>query len=296
ATTPRRRPAPDLMRLLRTRDELLDARIGVADESSDVAAVLTMGALHAGHRGLIEEARRLVGESGTVVLTVFVNPLQFGAGEDLERYPRALDTDLATAEQAGVDLVFVPDAAQVYPDGPATITVDPGELGTRWEGAARPTHFRGVLTVVAKLLNLVVPSVTVFGEKDYQQLVLVRRMCRELELGVEVVGLPTVREPDGLALSSRNAYLNAHQRQAGLALSRALRAAQQSARASGEAALAAAHAVLQAEPDVDVDYLVLTDPELADPPLEGDARMLVAARVGTTRLLDNMALTIGGAR
>ncbi len=284
------------MRLLRTRDELLDARIGVADESSDVAAVLTMGALHAGHRGLIEEARRLVGESGTVVLTVFVNPLQFGAGEDLERYPRALDTDLATAEQAGVDLVFVPDAAQVYPDGPATITVDPGELGTRWEGAARPTHFRGVLTVVAKLLNLVVPSVTVFGEKDYQQLVLVRRMCRELELGVEVVGLPTVREPDGLALSSRNAYLTAHQRQAGLALSRALRAAQQSARASGEAALAAAHAVLQAEPDVDVDYLVLTDPELADPPLEGDARMLVAARVGTTRLLDNMALTIGGAR
>ncbi len=284
------------MRLLRTRDELLDARIGVADESSDVAAVLTMGALHAGHRGLIEEARRLVGESGTVVLTVFVNPLQFGAGEDLERYPRALDTDLATAEQAGVDLVFVPDAAQVYPDGPATITVDPGELGTRWEGAARPTHFRGVLTVVAKLLNLVVPSVTVFGEKDYQQLVLVRRMCRELELGVEVVGLPTVREPDGLALSSRNAYLNAHQRQAGLALSRALRAAQQSARASGEAALAAAHAVLQAEPDVDVDYLALTDPELADPPLEGDARMLVAARVGTTRLLDNMALTIGGAR
>lgn len=284
------------MRLLRTRDELLDARIGVADESSDVAAVLTMGALHAGHRGLIEEARRQVGESGTVVLTVFVNPLQFGAGEDLERYPRSLDTDLATAEQAGVDLVFAPDADQVYPDGPATITVDPGELGTRWEGAARPTHFRGVLTVVAKLLNLVVPAVTVFGEKDYQQLVLVRRMCRELELGVEVVGLPTVREPDGLALSSRNAYLTADQRQSGLALSRALRAAQKPAHASGEAALAAAHAVLQAEPGVDVDYLALTDPELADPPLEGDARMLVAARVGTTRLLDNVALTIGGTR
>ncbi|MGA7688873.1 MAG: pantoate--beta-alanine ligase [Jiangellales bacterium] len=284
------------MRLLRTRDELLDARIGVADESSDVAAVLTMGALHAGHRGLIEEARRQVGESGTVVLTVFVNPLQFGAGEDLERYPRSLDTDLATAEQAGVDLVFAPDADQVYPDGRASITVDPGELGTRWEGAARPTHFRGVLTVVAKLLNMVVPAVTVFGEKDYQQLVLVRRMCRELDLGVEVVGLPTVREPDGLALSSRNAYLTAHQRQAGLALSRALRAAQQSAHTSGGAALAAAEAVLQAEPGVDVDYLVLTDPELADPPVQGDARMLVAARVGTTRLLDNMALTIGGTR
>ncbi len=281
------------MRLLRTRDELLDARVRVADESGDVAAVLTMGALHAGHRGLVDEARRRVGPSGTVVLTIFLNPLQFGAGEDLNRYPRSLDSDLAAAEQAGVDLVFAPNVEQVYPDGAATITVDPGELGTRWEGAARPTHFRGVLTVVAKLLNLVVPSVTVFGEKDYQQLVLVRRMCRELELGVEVVGLPTVREPDGLALSSRNAYLTSEQRRAGLALSRALRAAQQSAPTSGDAALGAARAVLAAEPDVDVDYLVLTDPDLADPPVAGDARMLVAARVGTTRLLDNIALTIG---
>jgi len=272
------------MRLLRTRDELLDARVRVADESGDVAAVLTMGALHAGHRGLVDEARRRVGPSGTVVLTIFLNPLQFGAGEDLNRYPRSLDSDLAAAEQAGVDLVFAPNVEQVYPDGAATITVDPGELGTRWEGAARPTHFRGVLTVVAKLLNLVVPSVSVFGEKDYQQLVLVRRMCRELELGVE---------PDGLALSSRNAYLTSEQRRAGLALSRALRAAQQSAPTSGDAALGAARAVLAAEPDVDVDYLVLTDPDLADPPVAGDARMLVAARVGTTRLLDNIALTIG---
>lgn len=281
------------MRLLRTREELLDARVGVADDSSDVAAVLTMGALHAGHRALIEEARRRVGRSGTVVVTVFVNPMQFGAGEDLDRYPRSLDTDLATAERAGVDLVFAPDTAQVYPDGPATITVDPGELGARWEGAARPTHFRGVLTVVAKLLNLIVPSVTVFGEKDYQQLVLVRRMCRELELGVEVVGLPTVREPDGLALSSRNVYLTADQRAAGLALSRALRAAQQSAHHSATAALDAARAVLAAEPAVDVDYLVLTDPELGEAPDAGPARMLVAARVGSTRLLDNVPLTIG---
>lgn len=281
------------MRLLRTRDELLDARMQVAEETSDVAAVLTMGALHAGHRGLIDEARRRVGPSGTVVLTIFVNPLQFGDGEDLDRYPRSLDSDLATAEQAGVDLVFAPDAEQVYPHGAATITVDPGELGTRWEGAARPTHFRGVLTVVAKLLNLVVPSVTVFGEKDYQQLVLVRRMCRELELGVEVVGLPTVREPDGLALSSRNAYLTTEQRRAGLALSRALRAAERSAPTSGDAALGAARSVLAAEPGADVDYLALTDPDLADPPASGDARMLVAARVGTTRLLDNIALTIG---
>jgi pantoate--beta-alanine ligase len=280
------------MRLLRTRDELFDARMGVADDGP-VAAVLTMGALHPGHRGLIEEARALVGASGTVVVTIFVNPLQFGAGEDLDRYPRMLDDDLATAEAAGADLVFAPDADEVYPDGPATITVDPGELGTRWEGEARPTHFRGVLTVVAKLLNLVVPSVTVFGEKDYQQLVLVRHMCRELELGVDVVGLPTVRQPDGLAMSSRNAYLTAEQRQSAVALSQALMAGRQAARDSGEAALAAARSVLDAEPGVDVDYLVLTNPDLADPPVAGEARMLVAARVGATRLLDNMAVTIG---
>jgi len=282
------------MQTLHTREDLLDARTAVAAEAP-VAAVLTMGALHAGHVAIAEQARRLVGADGTVLLSVFVNPLQFAAGEDLSRYPRSLGRDVETAEQAGVDVVFAPSVEEVYPDGPATITVDPGPVGTVLEGAARPTHFRGVLTVVAKLLNLLVPSVTVFGEKDYQQLVLVRRMCRELELGVEVVGCPTVREPDGLALSSRNAYLDAGQRSQATALFRALRAGQQAAGDGVAAARAAAGAVLGEAPGVDVDSLVVTDPDLGDPPALGAARMLVAATVGRTRLLDNVALTLGPA-
>jgi pantoate--beta-alanine ligase len=280
------------MQTLHTRDELLDARTAVAADAP-VAAVLTMGALHAGHVALAEHARRVVGEQGTVLLTVFVNPLQFGVGEDLSRYPRSLARDVAAAERAGVDVVFAPSVDEVYPDGPATITIDPGPAGAVLEGAARPTHFRGVLTVVAKLLNLLVPSVTVFGEKDYQQLVLVRRMCRELEMGVDVVGCPTVREPDGLALSSRNVYLDAAQRAQATALFRALQAGQQAARSGARAARAAAAAVLDGAPGVDVDYLVVTDAELADAPSAGTARMLVAAKVGPTRLLDNVALTLG---
>ena len=259
----------------------------------DVAAVLTMGALHAGHLALTDVARSRVGESGIVVMTVFVNPLQFGTGEDLARYPSTMVTDVTAAEAAGVDLLFAPSVSEVYPDAAPTITVDPGGLGTVLEGAARPTHFRGVLTVVAKLLNMVVPSVTVFGEKDYQQLVLVRRMCRELELGVDVAAMPTVREPDGLAMSSRNAYLSPAQRTQAVALSRALSAGQQAAVRGGEAALAQARRVLDAATGVDVDYLVLTGLDLGDPPSSGEARMLVAAQVGTTRLLDNTPLWLG---
>ncbi len=282
------------MQTLHTRDELLDARLASAPDAP-VAAVLTMGALHAGHLALAERARRIVGPDGTVLLSVFVNPLQFAAGEDLSRYPRSLQRDVDEAERAGVDVVFAPSADEVYPDGPATITVDPGPLGTVLEGAARPSHFRGVLTVVAKLLNLLVPSVTVFGEKDYQQLVLVRRMCRELEMGVEVVGCPTVREPDGLAMSSRNTYLAPGQRAQALALVRALHAGEQAAHQGVEPALDAARAVLAEVSEVDVDYLVVTDPDLADAPSTGQARMLVAATVGATRLLDNVALTLGPA-
>jgi len=282
------------MQTLHTRDELLDARLASAPDAP-VAAVLTMGALHAGHLALAERARRIVGPDGTVLLSVFVNPLQFAAGEDLSRYPRSLQRDVDEAERAGVDVVFAPSADEVYPDGPATITIDPGPLGTVLEGAARPTHFRGVLTVVAKLLNLLVPSVTVFGEKDYQQLVLVRRMCRELEMGVEVVGCPTVREPDGLAMSSRNTYLAPGQRAQALALVRALHAGEQAAHQGVEPALDAARAVLAEVSEVDVDYLVVTDPDLADAPSTGQARMLVAATVGATRLLDNVALTLGPA-
>jgi pantoate--beta-alanine ligase len=263
--------------------------------SEPVGAVLTMGALHEGHLELVRTARARVGPHGSVVLTVFVNPLQFGPGEDLERYPRTFEADLAAAEAEGVDLVFAPDVDEVYPDGTATITVDPGELGSVLEGASRPTHFRGVLTVVAKLLNLVRPDLTVFGEKDYQQLVLVQRMCAELALGVEVVGMPTVREADGMALSSRNAYLTASQRASATALSQALRAGQDAAGQGASAALASARALLAAQPDIDVDYLVVTGPDLGPAPSTGPARMLLAARVGSTRLLDNTALSLGTA-
>lgn len=282
------------MTTLRTRDELLDARLAL-DPDAAVGAVLTMGSLHEGHLALVEQARRDVGPDGTVILTVFVNPLQFGANEDLSRYPRDLDADVAAARGAGADIVFAPEVDEVYPDGPATITVDPGPLGTVLEGAARPTHFRGVLTVVAKLLNLIVPSVSVFGEKDYQQLVLIRRMCRELELGVQITGCGIVREPDGLALSSRNVYLTPEQRQQGLALSQALDAGRSAAVDGADAALGAARAVLDAADGVELDYLVVTDPELGDAPTSGPARLLVASTVGSTRLLDNSALLLGSA-
>ena len=278
------------MQVVRTRPALVEARQRLA---SPVGAVLTMGALHRGHLGLVRHAREIVGDEGSVLLTIFVNPLQVGPGEDLDRYPRSLPNDLEAAERAGVDLVVVPDVDTVYPAGSAQVTVDPGELGAVLEGAARPTHFRGVLTVVAKLLLLTRPSVTVFGEKDYQQLVLVRRMCRDLDLGVDVVGMATVRDDDGVALSSRIAYLTDEQRRAATAIPRALAAARDRAALGTGAALAVAHDMLAAEPDLDVDYLVVTDPDLGPVPRQGPARMLVAARLGSTRLLDNAALHIG---
>jgi pantoate--beta-alanine ligase len=282
------------MQIVETREALLDARIGLLDQrGGEVAAVLTMGALHPGHMALVAAAREYVGPDGVVVATVFVNPLQFAAGDDLDRYPRSLDVDAVRAREAGVDVLFVPSVAEVYPEGAPTVTVDPGALGQQWEGAVRPGHFRGVLTVVAKLLNLVVPSVTTFGEKDYQQLVLVRRMCRDLELGVDVIGVPTVRDDDGLALSSRNSYLSAEQRSQALALPRALQAGRDAAPAGAAAVLAAVRAVLDGEPSVAVDYAVLTDPDLGAAPISGEARLLVAGRVGSTRLLDNSAVTLG---
>jgi pantoate--beta-alanine ligase len=279
------------MEVVRTRDALLDARLQHGER--EVAAVLTMGALHEGHLALVEAARSRVGDDGRVVATIFVNPLQFGAGEDLERYPRDLDADLRAADEAGVDLLFAPGVDEVYPDGEPTVTVDPGPLGQVWEGAARPGHFRGVLTVVAKLLNLVVPAVTMFGEKDYQQLVLVRRMCAELEMGVEVVGVPTVRDADGLARSSRNAYLTAAQRGSALALSAALRAGREAAPGGAQAVLDAATEVLRGESGLDLDYLALTDPHLGPTPERGLGRLLVAGHVGSTRLLDNAPVAIG---
>ncbi len=261
-----------------------------ADLPGPVALVPTMGALHEGHRSLVRAARE---RAGSVVVSVFVNPTQFGPGEDFDRYPRTWADDLAALADEGADLVFHPEVDEVYPPGAAGVTVSPGPLGSVLEGAVRPGHFAGVLTVVAKLLGLVRPDLAFFGEKDYQQLTLIRAMARELALGVEVVGVPTVREPDGLALSSRNRYLSAGERSAALALSRALRAGAAAGVRGAEAVLAAARAELAAEPDLRPDYLELTDPDLGPAPTAGPGRLLVAARAGTTRLLDNAPITLG---
>ena len=281
--------------ILHTRAELGEA---MARRSGSTALVPTMGALHEGHASLMRLARERVG-SGPVVVSVFVNPLQFGVGEDLARYPRMLDSDVDLCTRLGVDLVFAPGVEEVYPDGEPQVTVAPGPLGGVLEGRSRPGHFEGVLTVVAKLFGLVGPQMAVFGEKDYQQLALVRRMVRDLNFGIEVIGAPTVREPDGLAMSSRNGLLTPAGRRAAGALHRGLVAARERAAAGGDGAavLAAAHAVLSAETGVDLDYLQLTDPALQ--PLTEQtgagvgARVLIAARIGSTRLIDNLAIEFG---
>ncbi|TCJ00760.1 pantoate--beta-alanine ligase [Aeromicrobium sp. IC_218] len=277
------------VRVVRTKAELREVLAG----RGTVALVPTMGALHGGHESLMRLARPM---ADALVVSIFVNPTQFGPGEDYDAYPRTPDADLAVCEAAGVDVVWMPDVAEMYPDGPdASVMVDPGALGAVLEGAARPTHFRGVLTVVAKLFAAVRPDVAVFGEKDFQQLALIRRMVRDLGLEVRVEGHPIVREADGLAMSSRNVYLGAEQHEQALALSRALEAGVAASAEGVDAVLAAARTVLDAEPGVDTDYLVLTDPFLnpVDGSFAGDARLLVAARVGTTRLLDNHGLHVG---
>jgi pantoate--beta-alanine ligase len=253
---------------------------------------MTMGALHEGHRALIRAARDRVGADGVVTVTIFVNPLQFGAGEDFDRYPRTVDADLEACRAEGADVVFTPTRDEMYPGGDAAVTVDPGPLGSKLEGAVRPTHFAGVLTVVAKLLNLTVPTYAFFGEKDYQQLVLIDRMVTQLEMPYEIIGVPTVREPDGLAMSSRNAYLTDAERRQGLSLWRALSAGAAAAGSGAEAVLAAARAELGG---LDVDYLELLTRDLETAATSGKARLLVAARVGGTRLIDNCPVSLPGA-
>jgi pantoate--beta-alanine ligase len=263
---------------------------------------MTLGALHEGHASLIRAARE---QAATVLVTIFVNPLQFGAGEDLDRYPRTLDADLELCRDLGVDLVFAPPAAQMYPHGDPLVRVEPGPPGRVLEGASRPGHFSGVLTVVLKLLQLTRADVTFFGEKDYQQMTLVRTMVRDLDLPVRVVPVPTVRERDGVALSSRNRYLSPAERETARSLPSALAAgAGAAARGAPPAAvLAAAREMLS---PVALDYLALTDPALrpltdpvgtdagpvVQPPPDGAARLLVAARVGTTRLIDNARIQL----
>jgi pantoate--beta-alanine ligase len=274
-------------------ETVADLRRLRADLPGPVALVPTMGALHEGHRTLVRAARE---RAATVVVSVFVNPTQFGPGEDFDRYPRTWDADLAALAEEGADVVFHPAVEVVYPPGSAGVTVDPGPLGSVLEGAVRPGHFAGVLTVVTKLFGLVRPDLALFGEKDYQQLTLIRAAARELALGVEVVGVPTVREDDGLALSSRNRYLDPQQRAAAVALSAALRAGADAGPRGADAVLAAARAVLDAEPALVQDYLELTDMDLGPVPAAGPARLLVAARAGSTRLLDNAAVQLGDLR
>ena len=291
--------------LVRTR-----AALAKVPRAGLVVLVPTMGALHDGHRALLRTARAV--PDARVVVSVFVNPLQFGPGEDLDRYPRTLEADLAVCEEEGADLVFAPSAADMYPNGQPRVTVNPGPAGQVLEGEFRPGFFGGVLTVVLKLFSLVRPDIAVFGTKDAQQLALIRTMVADLDLGLSITAVTTVREPDGLAMSSRNRYLSAAERSTALALSRALRAGASAAAAGPAGTLAAAQAVLDAAPGLSVDYLALVDPETfapvggpaADgPPAGGPATrarvgrgvLAVAARVGTTRLIDNMLIDdLGG--
>ncbi|WP_433536045.1 pantoate--beta-alanine ligase [Micromonospora sp. CA-249363] len=276
-----------MTQVVHTRAELDEARGAL---KGTVGVVMTMGALHEGHETLLRAARE---QADHVLVTIFVNPLQFGPNEDFDRYPRTLDADLEVCRRAGADLVFAPSVADMYPDGQPRVRLDPGPLGAELEGASRPGFFHGVLTVVLKLLQLTRPDLAFFGEKDYQQLTLVRRMTRDLDVPVEVVGVPTVREPDGLALSSRNRYLSEPERAAALSLSAALRAGARAADDGLDAGevLSAAHSAFGAgTPGAQLDYLVLTDPELEPGPVSGPARLVIAAWVGTTRLIDNAAV------
>lgn len=255
-----------------------------------VVLVPTMGALHAGHLELIRTAKRQ--GDAVVIVSIFVNPLQFGAGEDLDAYPRTFDEDLALLRPLGVELVFAPTPAGMYPHGPRT-TVQPGPAGQILEAATRPTHFAGMLTVVLKLLNITMPHTAYFGEKDYQQLVLITQMVADLNLDIEIVGVPTVREADGLALSSRNRYLSDEQRDLATALSAALTAGAHAAAGGRDAIVDTARSVLEAVPGIELDYLELRGRDLGEPPELGDGRLLVAARIGSTRLIDNVGVAIG---
>ena len=259
-----------------------------------IGFVPTMGALHAGHLALVTAARA---RSDIVVLSVFVNPLQFGPGEDFARYPRDLQRDTTLAAAGGVDVLWAPSRDAIYPEAPQ-VTVVPGPAGDRLEGAIRPGHFGGVLTVVLKLFGVVQPDVAVFGRKDFQQAALVRRMVRDLNLPIDLVVSPTIREPDGLALSSRNVYLDAVARAAAAALPRALAFGVEAFR-SGErnagALVGGARRVLEAERGLTVDYVACVGPDDLDPLVLADERavLAVAARAGGTRLIDNVVLGAG---
>ena len=274
----------------RTRDELDTALKPFRTDQAGVGFVPTMGALHAGHAALMRAARD---RAPALVVSIFVNPLQFGPNEDFSRYPRPFEADLEMCAAEGVDVVFAPSYDVVYPTGNPSVTVDPGPLADDLEGASRPGHFRGVLTVVAKLFGLVRPDLAVFGQKDYQQLALIEAMTRDLSMAVEIVGSPIVREPDGLALSSRNRYLGPYDRRRALALVAGLRAGADAGAGGPDAVRQAGSAVLEAAAGVDLDYFEVRATDLGPAPESGIGRMLTAAWVGTTRLIDNMAVQLG---
>ena len=276
------------MQIIRRLEELAPALAELRRAGEKIALVPTMGALHAGHMALIAEARR---RADWVGATIFVNPMQFGAGEDLDRYPRQEAADAAMLEQAGCDLLWLPTVEDVYPAGFAT-KIHVSGLSERWEGEARPGHFDGVATVVAKLILTIRPDLALFGEKDFQQLAVIRRMVADLAIGVEIVGIPTVRDADGLALSSRNAYLSADERHRALALPHALQTAR-GAILSGEAvpaALASAKASIGEAGFASIDYLALVDASTFEPldVPRGEMRLIAAATIGGTRLIDNI--------
>ena len=280
------------MRIVRTRAELREALGELRVDGRTIGFVPTMGWLHEGHLALVDQARA---RASAAVMSIFVNPLQFGPNEDLASYPRDLERDTRVASQRGVDLLFAPDVETMYPTGDPIVRVVPGAIGSRLDGAFRPGHFDGVLTVVLKLFNLVQPDVAVFGRKDYQQATLIRRMVSDLDLPLEIVVAPSVRADDGLALSSRNAYLSAAEREQALGLYRSLRAGEEAfgaGRRDSPAIVSAARAVLDATPAVKVQYLELVDPDTLEP-LEravAGSVLAVAAHVGRTRLIDNVVL------
>lgn len=278
------------MQIIRRLEELAPALAELRRGGEKLALVPTMGALHAGHMALIAEARR---QAARVAATIFVNPMQFGAGEDLDRYPRQEVADAEMLDQAGCDLLWLPGVDDIYPPGFAT-TISVAQLSERWEGEARPGHFDGVATVVAKLLLAVRPDVALFGEKDFQQLAVIRRMTADLGLGVEIAGVPTVRDDDGLALSSRNAYLSADDRKHAAALPQALNAARDGI-VSGQPVAAALAKAKQAIEDAGfskIDYVALIDDALLEPldSPRGAMRLIAAATIGGTRLIDNIAV------
>lgn len=280
------------MQTVRDIGQLGSALVALRAGGHRVALVPTMGALHAGHLALVEEARK---QADRVVATIFVNPLQFGEGEDLDRYPRREAEDRQALEQAGCDLLWMPTPEQIYPAGFST-TVSVAGLSRRWEGEARPGHFDGVTTVVAKLLTSVRPDVAVFGEKDFQQLAIIRRMTTDLNLGVTIVGVPTVRDEDGLALSSRNAYLSSEERAQALALPRSLAEAARQIEdgAPVDNTLEQARVALEKAGFSTIDYVALVDGSSLEPIGEAseDARLIAAARIGKTRLIDNIPVAV----